>query len=259
MEAKSARIVAGLLALLSLCGTMAPPVMALNLGYKYGRRMLCIGDSITWGTGQTNQWSYRQQLQADLGIGLFQFVGSHAAPPTDPNYYVFHEGIGGDCTADVLARIDAALDRYLPTPNLPVSAVLLHIGTNDVKSGTGCGVTEAQAVSNVADTGLTTASIVGKIHAHDPNLQVYVALIIPSTNVTSDANFTSYNTALNTRLTSLQSTKTNLFIVDMNSAFRNTANCASVAACVDDTVSHPNDAGYVVMGDTWYAALVSHQ
>jgi lysophospholipase L1-like esterase len=76
----------------------------------YAHRIVCVGDSITEGFADPNNWPYH--LEARLG-GDWQVVS---------------QGVGGDKTADMLARIDKALA-------LNPHYVIILGGTNDLTNG----------------------------------------------------------------------------------------------------------------------------
>lgn len=217
--------------------------------------LMPVGDSITRGSQDTPVlFGYRDHLQDSLGIGSYAFVGAFTDPDNDSTYDVNHGGVGGESSPNILTRIDSELDSLMPAPNPSGSKVLLMVGTNDVRSG-GDGVSEAAALNNIADNPLTTASIVGKIHAHDSTVSVYVGTIIPSTDGANTTAFDSFNAALITRILAVRASKTNLHIVDVDTAFR-TCNGGTYTACLADTL-HPNDTGYQSISDAWYSCILS--
>jgi lysophospholipase L1-like esterase len=206
-------------------------------------RLMGVGDSITVGSADPDQFGYRDHLQRHRGIGLMEFVGTQQGPSSNTVYDVDHAGVSGERTDQVIARLAAALAAHMPVPNPAGSAILLHVGTNDITQG----IAESVIVDNVE-------AIIDLIDAHDPSIDVHVALITPRTLPEFDAPTTSYNNALETRLLSLQATKSNLFIVDMNAAFK--ANPTWAADYMGDGV-HPNDIGYQIMAVQWDASLDS--
>ncbi len=76
----------------------------------YAHRIVCVGDSITEGFADPNNWPYH--LKSRLG----------------GNWQVVSQGVGGDKTADMLARIDKAL---VLNPHF----VVILGGTNDLANG----------------------------------------------------------------------------------------------------------------------------
>jgi lysophospholipase L1-like esterase len=107
----------------------------------------------------------------------------------------------------------------------------------------------AEVVDNVEQ-------IINMINAHDPSIAIYVALIIPSTISTDDAVITNYNSVLASRVISLQATKPNLFIVDINTALQQ--NPFWRTDYMSDAF-HPNDAGYEVMAQEWFQSIVTNE
>jgi lysophospholipase L1-like esterase len=210
-----------------------------------GPRVMAIGDSITRGAGDADLFGYRDHLDFILGVGEQQFVGTFQDPLQHPTYDVDHEGINGNTTDQIQARLPAALSSHMPLPNPSGSRLLLHIGTNDLQDG----LPIDAVVENVEQ-------IVNMVHAHDPSINVYVALMIPCTIDTEDAIITDYNNALAARLNTLRATKPNLFTVDMNTAFKE--NPSWETQYMFDAF-HPNDAGYAVMAQVWAQAIDANE
>jgi lysophospholipase L1-like esterase len=208
-------------------------------------RVMAIGDSITRGSGDSDIFGYRDHLDFLLGVGDHEFVGSIRNPTQHPSYDVDHEGVGGDRTDQVEARLTAALSAHMPVPNPAGSRLLLHVGTNDMQDR----LPIDGAVDNVED-------IINMIDAHDPSINIYVALIIPATIAADDDVFTDYNDALKARVNDLAVTKTNLFLVDINSAFK--ANPFWATEYMDDAF-HPNDTGYAVMAEAWADSIAANE
>jgi lysophospholipase L1-like esterase len=199
-------------------------------------KILCLGDSITRGIGDAEDFGYRDHLQTNLNVS-HNIVGPYFDPHSDSTYEVDHAGKSGETTAQIEARTPALLNVFFA--HVPYnSAILLHAGSNDVASS----VPTNDIVNNIID-------IVDLINTHDASIAVYVALIIP-TNNTNNTNTTIYNAALNIAL--LDYHKDNLYIVDMNTAFKN--NDDWIVDYLNDTI-HPNDAGYAVMAQTWATAI----
>jgi len=208
-------------------------------------RVMAVGDSITQGAGDSDGFGYRDHLEFLLGVGEQEFVGTYRDPTSHPSYDVDHEAVGGETTDQVQARLPAALSAHLPKPNPTGSRLLLHIGTNDMQ--------DRLPVDAVVDN---VEQIINMVHAHDPSISIYVALIIPSTLAEDDAVITDYNNALAARVSSLHATKSNLFIVDMNAAFKQ--NPFWQTAYMADAF-HPNDAGYEVMANAWAQGIATNE
>src|SRR5690606_14762306 len=116
---------------------------------------------------------------------------------------------------------------------------------NDILTMSGTGTTEERIASYVANV----EDIIEIIHAHDPTIRIFVALIVPNTDDTVDARIVLYNATLKAMLQNYQSTKSNLYIVDMYSAFVSNPNWATEWFHADGI--HPNDAGFRVMASKW--------
>jgi lysophospholipase L1-like esterase len=203
------------------------------------KQLLSLGDSISSGT-------YQNELQDILGIGEFDFIGSKKTNNYFFPYDIDHEGNPGYRTSQIESLLDNYLITYMTTEiSTAENIVLLHIGTNDITST----IPTNEIVDNVED-------IIDIINSFNSSISVYVALIIPRIGATHE----TYNTALNTMLENYQITKTNLYIVDMNSAFVNDTfnDCNSnwEENCMLDTL-HPNILGQTTMAKQWAACMAS--
>jgi lysophospholipase L1-like esterase len=203
-------------------------------------KLLPLGDSIS--EGWPDDFGYRNHLQDLLGIGVYDFVGPFTDPDSDATYDVDHAGVGGERTDQIESRVDSTLDTYMT--NLESgSCVLIHAGTNDANQNYSGGATAW--VANVED-------MIDLIHAHDSSIDIYVALIIPSTDGTINGRITTFNAALESMLETYQGTKANLYIVDMYARF--TSNVDWASEWMYDSL-HPNDTGYSIMADEWFKAI----
>lgn len=218
-------------------------------------KILTLGDSITNGTGQTNTWGYRAYLQALINPAVsnvrtartYQFVGPYRNSTLDDDYELFHAGVSGERTDQLALRLPTHLRNYMSGTLPSGSKALIHIGTNDITSG----VAEATIVNNIE-------AMIDVIHAFNPAIDVYVALIIPRLDA-DDADTTTFNAALKTMLDTKRLTKTNLYYVDMNARWKANASWATdyIAAGSPWLNVHPLDLGYSVMADGWYACINS--
>ena len=209
-------------------------------------RLMPLGDSIT--RGSVDGFGYRDHLQDFLGINKWDFVGPFAHPASHATYDVDHAGVSGQTTAQIEARTLSHLTTYM-VGNAANSIVLLHAGTNDVMTMPGTGTLEERIASYVANV----EDIIEIIHAHDPTIRIFVALIVPNTDSTIEARIELYNSTLKTMLQNYQTTKSNLYIVDMHSAFVNNPDWATEWFHTDGV--HPNDAGFRVMASKWSNAI----
>lgn len=195
-------------------------------------KIMPLGDSIT---------RYTAEDDYSLMYSRLDFVGPYNNRGDSTTAYIQHAGYTGDQTTDIIARIGTNLAAYLSTSGKKV--ILLHIGTNDITGS----VTEADSISNIE-------SILNTIKAFDLDIKIYVALIIPR-NDSLDSDTTSFNSALNTMLSSYELTHPGVYTVDMNSAFK--ANPNWVADYILDNV-HPSAAGRAVMATAWNNAMLAN-
>ncbi|MEN8130301.1 MAG: Ig-like domain-containing protein [Pseudomonadota bacterium] len=223
-------------------------------------RIMPLGDSITAGVGpkgagcsvnptefipEIEQIGYRAKLFTDLDqdnyfvdfVGSFSFGLSATPPIEDPD----HEGIGGNKASDVLLRIPTALSTN------PTDIVLLHIGTNNIRS----------------DNPLTTISNIEQIldaidtwAATNNEVTVLLSTIINrSTKDICDSDPVYVDgdevDTLNEMIKDLDSSRPNikLVLVDQHGAMDDPDTQMSI-----DGV-HPNQTGYRRMADEWFDKL----
>jgi lysophospholipase L1-like esterase len=189
-------------------------------------RVMPLGDSITWGVGSSTSSSYRADLWRRLAVNGYgvDFVGSVTSGQLpDPA----NEGHSGWTIAQIAANINGWLAGAKP------DVVLLHIGTNDV-NGASAGVGAPDRLNALID----------QIRSAAPATTVLVAQIVPSTGAALNARIVEFNSRIPAIVASKNSAKVRL--VDQYHAL--------TSADLADSL-HPNDAGYVKMAATWYAAL----
>ncbi len=220
------------------------------------RKILPLGDSITEGSVASNPY-WRDDLQDLLGIGFYDFVGDRRSPTSSSfwNYDMEHAGIGGQQTTAILARLPDLLTTYFTAgTDFAHSFVLIHAGTNDCFQYA-CDVSTT-ALDNIED-------MIDLVMAHNSQLRVIVALIIPSNKPAPDedenARIQAFVPLLEARLQSLQATYPNrIVIADMNSEFLNTSNCSpDIAGCLDSSEVHPDATGQAVMAAQWKRCIDS--
>jgi lysophospholipase L1-like esterase len=131
--------------------------------------------------------------------------------------------------------VDDAISMFHP------HIVLLMIGTNDVNL-------------NYMLTGAPTrlGNLLDKITTDAPDALVVLARITPTQDDTVNARAQTYNNAMPALVQTRVAAGKHILLVDMYAAF--TANANYKTMLMNDTL-HPNDAGYMVMAQTWYAAI----
>lgn len=215
-----------------------------NVSIASKSRIVCLGDSITFGANDADGWGYRDHLQDLLGPGVYEFRGQLNDPTGSLNgYYNNHEGYSGYTTGQILALLSNILLRDIPLPSATNSKILIHLGTNNITGD------QAASVSELV-------TIINTIHSYDPSIEIYVALIIPNRFAPFIPLVISYNGLLLTSLNTLQSSISNLYIVDQFSAM--TDNCSPLSACYGGNNTHPDDTGYQVMANAWNSCIRNH-
>jgi lysophospholipase L1-like esterase len=206
-----------------------------------------LGDSITEGFGATgNVGGYRIELfsQAVAAGKNITFVGSLTNGPTTVANTTFprkHEGHGGWTIAQISGIVaPTGGTASVLTTNKP-NIVLLMIGTNDIN-----GNMDLPNAPSRLDT------LIGQITSAVPSALVVVASIIPSQNDGTNRNFQTYNTAIPGVVSKAAAAGKHVVFLDNWAAF--SADSSYKTKLMKDNL-HPNDAGYVVLGQSWYKAL----
>jgi len=200
-------------------------------------RMMPLGNSITDGDGSSTDAGYRLPLYNALTNAniAFDFVGSIK----NGNGFADneHEGHGGFRANQITAT------TYLN--NNPADVVFLEIGTNDISDSD----SPTQVKNDIE-------AIIDAIHGVDAKIEIYLGTLIPR----KDGNTRQANTdALNALLPGLVSAKSaagyKIFLVDLAAKFKANANWPT--ELMSDDI-HPNDDGYVVMANEWFASYVNN-
>jgi lysophospholipase L1-like esterase len=210
-----------------------------------------LGDSITDGVGSSGG-GYRVELFHDAvqAHQSITFVGSATDPngPTTVDGKTFprnHEGHPGytidnsSTTSGISPLVDASIATNHP------NIILLMIGTNDINR-------------NIDATNAPTrlGALLDKIFNDAPSSLVVVAKITPWQDDGANASAVQpYNEAIATVVQTRATSGKHVALVDMFTPF--TANANYKTAFMNDYL-HPNNAGYVIMGDVWYAAIKNY-
>jgi lysophospholipase L1-like esterase len=205
-----------------------------------------MGDSITFGIGaQTptaGQGGYRVDLfrRALADNHEITFVGRVANGPTNVNGQPFprnHEGYsgstindGGNQLANRIGPAFAAADPHI---------VLLMIGTNDV-------------FGNQNNPPSDLGNLLDQITDAAPDALLVVAQIVPTQQAAANQRVQAYNATIPALVQERVAAGKHLALVDMFTPFVSSPGGAN--SLLSD-ILHPNDAGYVVMAQTWYAAI----
>lgn len=217
-------------------------------------KIMPLGDSITDGAGSSGSGGgYRPELfrQSITAMKNITFVGrklngpnsvmvngmTHTFPRNHEGYsgYTIYPGGG---RAGISSEVDAAIS--MAKPNI----ILLMIGTNDVDLNL-----------DVAEAPMRLGVLLDRTITDAPEALIVAARLTPSTTDTTDARIRTYNNAIPGIVKSRADAGKHVITVDMYAAF--TANTNYKTALMVDWL-HPNDAGYVVMAQTWMNAIRDH-
>lgn len=201
-------------------------------------RIMALGDSITGSPGCWRAILWNQLRSA--GYTDFEPVGTlppQGCPQGDDGY---NEGHGGYLATNI-ANQDQ-LPPWLDATNPDI--VLMHLGTNDLFSGTNT-------------TGMVLAAytkMVGQMRANNPNMKILVAKIIPMYTATTGCTecyqrVIDLNAAIPNWAAGLSTTQSPIIVVDLWTGFDTTIDTSEGV--------HPNDAGFQKMADKWYPPLAS--
>jgi lysophospholipase L1-like esterase len=209
--------------------------------------ILPVGDSITAGSQSSTGGGYRLPLfhLANVNRKSLTFVGANRNgpasvdgvpfPSADSGYSGYEiDGVNG--RQGISQFFPAQITQYKP------NIILLMIGTNDVASG-------------VPDIPPRLGTLMDTILSADPALLLVVAQIVPQQKATPDAQnmlVQAYNSAIQSLVKARVDAGKHVTMVDMYSALTAIPNYST--ADFANTL-HPNDSGYEVMGETWYAAI----
>jgi lysophospholipase L1-like esterase len=203
--------------------------------------ILPLGDSITYGVGSSDKGGYRTFLWREcLKSGYrIRFVGTRSSGPGDID--TFHEGHPGWRIDQISSHVVPWLMLYRP------QIVLLFIGTNDI--------IQRYDVSHAPNR---LSLLIDEITFTLPKSTLIVASVTPlddgklyarkgfSSSVDFNANIIAYNAAIPSLVRWEDAQGKHVRYVDMYDA-------VPVADIADGI--HPDDAGYALMANVWYAAL----
>lgn len=213
------------------------------------KTVLTVGDSLTFGTGSTNSWSYRKFLQILQSVA-FDFVGLYDDPASDPDYSVLHSGIPGYNTASIEATLLPDSLVFFTDGAPGRSIIIIHAGTNDQLQTSGG---REGARDNIED-------MIDLIDVYNPGIDVYISLIAPAeiAGTYLYADVVTFNGILKTMLDTYKVSKSNLYYADIHSAFINDTYsfCSGdwYANCMSND-SHPNDNGYETMANQYNVCI----
>lgn len=227
---------------LNLQSTTTGIVASLAAGqWSVPLKIMPFGDSITHGwtaadwsvQGLTTDQGYRGAVWQSFVSAqtLINFVGDQTdGPATLPDGD--NAGYPGNTSAQLLVRLPNLLATQQP------GAVLIEAGANDLLQG----IAQATTIANLT-------SMIDKISAANAATQIYIGTATPL-NAVSASTVSSLNTAIATMVKQEQAAGDKVVLVDMS-------NITSDDLIFDGT--HPNDIGYGLMAQNFYAAILAQQ
>lgn len=230
--------------------TSAAPAAAFNpCAAAVPCAILPFGDSITAGTGSTDRAGYRSELfrEAVVHGQALTFVGRSSSGPAEvagqpfPRQHEGHSGYLIDTGPErpgLLPIVDAVFAAV--TPNI----VLLMIGTNDIPW-------RLDLPNEPKRLGL----LIDAISSRAPDALIVVAQIGPTAIAERTALVQAYNVGIPAVVAERVAAGKHVQLVDMFTPFASNPNYSS--ELLKDEV-HPNDAGHVVLGQSWYAAIQAY-
>jgi lysophospholipase L1-like esterase len=199
-----------------------------------------LGDSITEGCCTAPMGGYRIEMfhQALTNKKNITFVGTLSTGPNTVDNQTFpkrHEGHGGYTISQIAGLADNAISSSRP------HIVLLKIGTNDINGN-----------MDVANAPNRLASLIDQITKDAPSALLVVSTIIPTTNDGTNQRVQTYNAAIKGKVDSAAAAGKHVIYIDNYTPFAQTANWKT--ALMADGL-HPNSAGYVVLGQSFYKLI----
>lgn len=221
-----------------------------------------VGDSITAGYGPQEQGGYRVALYKKLkaaGIAV-QFIGSSTLNSEKESTLVadnqqHHDGHGGYRIDQINKNLDgpdngdSSFGGYWATGGhntgrqaINPDIILVHVGTNDILQNNPLDVIEQRMTK-----------LIDYLGSHFPNSKIFVAEILPIRDRNNaDATVKAFNTWVEGQLTPRPDFNHLFYLVDMHTPMLD----ASGNMMHSPDGIHPDTAGYQIMADTWYKALV---
>jgi lysophospholipase L1-like esterase len=208
--------------------------------WSYAENVLPLGDSITYGwtdaeylTQDNLSVGYRGPLWSDFvdNNTLINFVGDqNDGPATLPD--TANAGYPGLTTNQIAARLPGLLVSQAP------NAILLMAGTNDIING----VSASTIAANIL-------GMLNTVNAFNPAIHVYVSTLTPMVNNVS-SQVAPTNTAITNMVAQAKANGLNVSLVSMSDV---------TTADISADGAHPTDAGYALMAQNFYSAILAQQ
>lgn len=209
-------------------------------------KVMPLGNSIT--QGKNGEGSYREALWRKLDSAGYNvdFVGSEqslrsggtSSGSAPANFDPDHEGHWGWRTNEILDGRHSNVDKLSNwLQNYTPDVALVHLGTNDLLK------------DNQSPAGLVSEleSVISTLRADNPNVVIFLAELIPSSDGTLDGRVNNFNPEI-VPLAAAQTTSASPVIaVDQNTGY--------VPADDSFDAYHPNSSGQEKMAQRWFAAM----
>lgn len=186
-------------------------------------RIMCLGDSITYGVFGTPSDAYLGYLRNRLEAGGWSAE-------------MFNCGVGGQTSANMDELVQADLEATRP------EIVLYHIGTNDITHVFPYSLTRAYILSTI-----------NKCLAYPTVRQVVLAALIPRASLRLGPRTNELAQVQRDLALSLAEGGRPVWLADQNKVFWDTFGWDSLLMADD---RHPNSSGYQVMADVWANSLL---
>jgi lysophospholipase L1-like esterase len=205
-------------------------------------KIMPFGDSITQGYNVVGGYRaplYHLALAAQHDITFVGSANDYSVATVDGKAFPKnHEGHGG---YTIEGNLGIAQFVSSSIPNFKPNIITLMIGTNDINGN-----------NNVADAPNRLGKLLDSIFMRDANILVVLAQIVPTGSDGTNNAVKTYNAAIPNLVSTRTSKGQHIVLVDMYTAFTKDANYKQ--SLMGDNL-HPNQAGYNLMADVWFAAL----
>ena len=199
---------------------------SVDFGDNTSRKVVAFGDSITVGFLELRRRDFRL-----ITANNYPNILQAKLKALDPAWIVVNRGVGGEQTFQGVARIPSVLAQDKP------GFVLIMEGTNDA--------------SRCRDANVTVNNLTAMVSSAKRNQSIPILGTIPPNFRTNDCP-DYYILEANTKLRAMASAE-GIIVAEIYEAL---SNRALFGVTPERDPLHPNEAGYAVMADVWYQAIL---